>query len=286
MNIFLLWMNKLFFVKEEKMAKSVKKTTTKTTAKTKKTTTSAKKTPASEVKKTPAATRAKRIAARDLSNVNPEFTDAFIQEVDEDVKNDNLKVIWNRYGVFIIAFVVLAVSAAISFDRIRAWKTAQNQKETETYMAASQLQENPQDTIMALQKITQDNQGIFGDFARLQIANVLFNEGKNDEALAALQGLIDDKQVNSEVKHIALIKYATYQVDVMPQEEFRNLLQPLLSEDNSWTPLANDLLAMSAIHNGDIEAAKKIYEGILKIKDLPESFRVKIQDMLSSLNDM
>lgn len=270
------------------MAKSVKKTTaTKSTAKTKKTAVAgAKKAPAAEVKKPIAAARTKKVATRDLSNVNPEFTDAFIQEVDEDVKNDNLKVIWNRYGVFIIAFVVLAVSAAISFDRIRAWKTAQNQKETETYMAAAQLRENPEDTITALQQITQNNQGIFGDFARLQIANVLFNSGKNDEALTTLQSLIDDKQVNSEVKHIALIKYATYQVDTMPQDEFRKLVEPLLSADSSWAPLANDLLAMSAIQNGDIETAKKIYEGILKIKDLPEGFRAKIQDMLSSLNDM
>lgn len=241
---------------------------------------------AAVAKKTVATARANKSAARDLSNVNPEFTDAFIQEVDEDVKNDNLKVIWNRYGLFIIAFVVLAVSAAISFDRIKAWKTAQNQKTTESYMAAAQLQENSEDTIEALQNITKTTQGIFGDFARLQIANVLFNEDKIDDALATLQALIDDKEVNSEVKHIALIKYATYKVDDMSQDEFKELLKPLLDVENSWTPLANDLVAMSAIQHGDIETAKTIYAEMLKIKDLPENFRSKIQDILSSLSNM
>lgn len=255
------------------MAKSVKKTTdSKSQAKTKKTTATV--------------VRAKTKPTRDLSQINPEYTDAFIQEVDEDVKNDNLKVLWNRYGLFVIAFVVLAVSAAVSFDRIQAWKTAQSQKNTEAYMSASQLQEQPEETIAALQNITKNTQGIFADFARLQIANVLFNENKNEEALATLQSLMDDKQVNSEVKHVALIKYATYKIEEMSQDEFKALLQPILDAENSWTPLANDLVAMSAIQHGDLETAKAIYSEILKINDLPENFRTKIQDILSSLSDM
>lgn len=237
-------------------------------------------------KKTSVGADVKKRVARDLSNINPEFTDAFIQEVDEDVKNDNLKVLWNRYGLLAIAFVVLAVSAAISFDRIQAWKTAQNQKSTEAYMTATQLREDPEQNIVALQQIAKDAQGIFGDFARLQIANVLFSSNKNDEALATLQNLIDDKQVNSEVKHIALIKYATYKIDDLSTDDFKELLKPVLDTNSSWTPLANDLVAMSAIQYGDIDTAKKIYEDILKNKDLSENFRTKIQDILASLSDI
>lgn len=226
-------------------------------------------------------------AKKDLSNVNPDLTDAFIQEVDEDVKNDNLKVLWNRYGLLIIAFVVLAVSAAISFDQIKNWKIAQNQRHTEEYMAAAQLQaENPDNTIAALQQVSQKNQGIFSDFARLQIANVLLNQDKIDEATAALESIVNDKQVNSEVQHIALVKLATYKLDTMDRASFEKLVQPLITENTSWAPIAQDLLAMSAIKNGDITTARTIYENILKIEDLPENFKVKVQDMLSSISDM
>lgn len=224
---------------------------------------------------------------KDLSNVNPDLTDAFIQEVDEDVKNDNLKVLWNRYGLLIIAFVVLAVSAAISFDQIKNWKIAQNQRHTEEYMTAAQLQaENPDNTIAALQQVSQKNQGIFSDFARLQIANVLLNQDKIDEATAALESIVNDKQVNSEVQHIALVKLATYKLDTMDRASFEKLVQPLITENTSWAPIAQDLLAMSAIKNGDITTARTIYENILKIEDLPENFKVKVQDMLSSISDM
>ncbi len=228
----------------------------------------------------------KNVVKRDNSDVNPEFTDAFIQEVNEDVKNDNFRVMWNRYGIFVISFVVIAVCAAVSFDKIRSWKIQQNQRETENYMLAAQVQENPEDTIASLQNINKYNQGIFGDFARLQIANVLLGQQKNEEAFAELQGLIDDKQVNEEVKQIALIKLATYKVDELPFAEMKKMLQPVMDANNSWTPLANDLLAMAAIRDGDLQTAKEIYDNLLKVKDLPEGFRAKVQDILSSISDM
>lgn len=232
------------------------------------------------------ATAKMRRLAKDTADVNPEYTDAFIQEIDEDVKNDNLKQLWEKYGVFIVLFVVLAVSATVSFEKFKSWRAAQNQAATETYMSAVQLKENPEETLAALQQINQSSQGIFSDFAKLQIANVLFNQNKNDEAKATLQSLIDDQQVNAEVKNIALIKLATYMVDELPKAEFEAMLKPILDANNSWTPLAQDLLAMSAIKEGDVDTARTIYENILKIKDLPDNFKTKIQDMLTSLSDM
>ncbi len=232
---------------------------------------------------TPAAPRRGR---RDLSDVNPELTDAFIQEVDEDVKNDNLKVLWDKYGLFIVAFVVLAVSAAVSFDKLHEWKVLRNQNRTENYMAAVQLQDNSEETIAALQKISTDNQGIFSDFAKLQIANVLLSENKQEEALSMLEKLAAEKNVNEEVKHIALVKLASYRVDSLGYEEFVALVKPLMETDNSWTPAVQDLLAMSAIKNGNIEGAKEIYGKILKNKDLPEGFINRVKDMLSSISDM
>ncbi len=249
----------------------------------------AKNTTKSSAKKTAdvklANVKTRRIS-KDTSQVNPEYTDAFINEVNEDVKNDNFKVLWNRYGIFVILFVVLAVSATVSFERIKSWKVAQNQANTENYMVAAQLRDNPTQTLEALQKIAGDNQGIFSDFAKLQIANVLFSQDKTEEALATLQNLLDDNTVNDEVKHIALVKLATYRVDTMPRAEFEAMLKPLIAENTSWSPLAQDLLAMAAIRDGDVDTAQTIYENILKIKDLPENFRTKVQDMLNSLSDM
>lgn len=218
------------------------------------------------------------------ADVNPDYTDAFINEVSEEVKNDNFKELWNRYGLLIIAIVAVAVCGAVSFERIKSWRLQHNQMTTETYMDAAHKQDNPETMIAALQKINQSDHGIYGDFARLQIANVLFEQQKDEEAMAMLEALTKDPQVNTEVRQIALVKYATYKVDVMSKQELTDLLQPVLDANNSWTPLANDLLAMAAIREGDLQTAREIYTKLLTVKDLPDSFKSKIQEMMSSLN--
>ncbi|MBR3501947.1 MAG: tetratricopeptide repeat protein [Alphaproteobacteria bacterium] len=255
---------------------------------TKKVTKNETKKEAKKVAKKPAEKKqtAPKIMPRDNSNINPDYTDAFIREVDEDVKNDNFKVLWNKYGTYIVAFVVIAVTAAVCFDRIRMWKIEQNQIRTENYMAAAQLRENPDETIAALQKINTETKGLLSDFAKLQIANVQLVQEKTDEALATLQSIADDKDADRSVKNIALIKLVSYKVDTMSRSELETLLQPVLNDNNSWTPIAQDLLAISAIREGDIETAKQLYENILKNKDLPEGFKTKIQDMLTSISDM
>ena len=218
------------------------------------------------------------------ADVNPDYTDAFINEVSEEVKNDNFKELWNRYGLLIIAIVAVAVCGAVSFERIKSWRLQHNQMTTETYMDAAHKQDNPEAMIAALQKINQSDHGIYGDFARLQIANVLFEQQKDEEAMAMLEALTKDPQVNTEVRQIALVKYATYKVDVMSKQKLTDLLQPVLDANNSWTPLANDLLAMAAIREGDLQTAREIYTKLLTVKDLPDSFKSKIQEMMSSLN--
>ncbi len=217
------------------------------------------------------------------AETGPDLTDAFINEVSEEVKNDNFKKLWNRYGLEVIAVVVIAVCGAVSFEHIKNWRVQHNQITTEAYMDSARRQ-NPEDMIAALQKINQNDHGIYGDFARLQIANLLLEQQKNDEGLAMLDALSKDTQVNSEVRQIALIKYATYKVDSMSRQELSEHLKPVLEANNSWTPLANDLLAMAAIREGDLQTARDIYGKILSVKDLPDSFKSKVQKMLASLN--
>ena len=239
--------------------------------------------PATKKNIAPKAEKINKTETAAKADVNPDLTDAFINEVSEEVKNDNFKELWNRYGLAIIAVVVIAVCGAVSFEKIKNFRVQRNQMATEAYMDSAR-QQDPEAMIAALQKINQNDHGIYGDFARLQIANVLIDQQKTDEGLAMLDGLAKDPQANSEVRHIALIKYATYKVDSMSKQELTDLLKPVLEANNSWTPLANDLLAMAAIREGDLQTAREIYGKLLTVKDLPDSFKSKVQEMMSSLN--
>ncbi len=218
--------------------------------------------------------------------VDDKVTDAFIQEVTEDVKNENLKVLWNKYGLFIILFVVIAVTAAVSFETIKGWRDAKYQQQTENYLSALQSSENYENSLKALEKIAAANQGVYSELARVQIATVLFEQGKNAEAETMLQTIADNDELNPRIRNLAALKLATYKIDTAPRAEIEALLQPVIAADNSWSPLATDLLAMAAIRDGDTETARALYKSLLENGNISDNFKSRIQDMLSTLNGL
>ena len=215
-----------------------------------------------------------------------EMTDAFIQEVSEEVKNDNLKAFWNKYGLFVVLFVVVAVSAAVSFETIKSWRDQKYQAQTEQYLRSLQIAGNYDLQLKALEKIAASNSGIYSELARIQIATILFDQGKTDEGKQMLQTIADNDELNPKIRHLAALKLATYEVDRADYDDINALLQPIIDAQNSWSPLATDLLAMSAIQNGDIETGRTLYQGLLDNGNISENFKNRIQDMLSTLDSL
>lgn len=214
------------------------------------------------------------------------MADSFIQEVSEEVKNDNLKALWDKYGLFIILFVVVAVSAAVSFETIKNWRDQKYQAQTSSYLAALQLSNDYENSIKALEKVAAADEGIYSDLARVQIAEILYEQNKKDEARAMLQSTIKNDAVHNRIRTLAALKLATYEMDNASTEQLKSLLDPIAAQNNAWSPLAKELLAMVAVRDGDIETARNIYTSLIENENISENFKSRVQDMLSALNDM
>ncbi len=276
-------------------ASDTKKTTAKKTTAKK---TNTKKTTVKKVstkKANPKNATQKELLAETKSNLKTnskcascqdEMTDAFIQEVTEDVKNDNLKAFWNKYGLYIVLFVVLAISTAVGFETIKSWRNKQLQDRTEAYISTMIQSGNYEDSIKALEKIASGNYGIYSQLARIQIADILFEQNKNVDALNMLQAVINNEKLNSRVRNLATLKLASYKIDSAPADEIKSLLNPIIEDKNAWSPLAQEMLAMLAIKEGNFDRARNIYNEMLQNENLSENFKNRIQDMLSALSDM
>ncbi len=220
------------------------------------------------------------------STCQDEMTDAFIKEVTEDVKNDNLKAFWNKYGLYVILFVTFAVCSAVGFETIKSWHQRQLQLKTEAYVSAMVREGNYENSIKALEKIAVGNYGVYSELARLQIADILFEQNKLQDALNMLKAIVDNDKLSVKVRHLATLKLASYMIDEAPAAEVKALLEPVVNENTSWSPLAQEMLAMVAIKEGNFDKARQIYNDILQNVNASDNFRARIQDMLSALNDM
>lgn len=218
--------------------------------------------------------------------IDKDEQEAFIREVTAEVKNDNLKEMWEKNGLYIVLFVVVALTAAVSFETFKAWKDKRSQTWSDTYAYALNLQNQGRygESLEVLDKIQKTGGSIYTDVAKLQTSNILFEQGKNDEAIQILQEIVNDKSVNKKMRDVSAVKLASYKLDTAPREEIDALLQPLIKENGSWTNIAKEMTAMAAIRDGNIDEAKDLYNQILNTENLPEGLKIRVQDMLSVLD--
>ena len=197
----------------------------------------------------------------------------------------NLKAFWKKYGLFVVLCVALVLSVTVSFETIKNWRENQFRAKTDAYIAANYKQ-SAEDMILALEKIAAGNNGIYSELARVQIAELLFEEGKTEDAVTMLQTLATNDELNPRIRNLAAIKLASHLVDTAPRAEIENLLKPAIEANDSWTPVAQELLALAAIRDGDIETARGIYETLLQDSRISEEFRGRVQDMLTTISDL
>jgi len=231
----------------------------------------------------PSAQAALKPAAKPV--YDEQMADAFIMEVDEEVKNDQLKVFWKKYGLFVVLLVVLVLSVAVSFETIKSWRENQFMAKTDSYIAANYAS-NPQEMLTALEKIASGGHGIYSELARIQIADILLEQGKTQDAVNMLTAMVDNDELNSRIRNLAAVKLAAQKLDNAPKAEIEALLRPVLDADDSWTPIAKEYLALASIQEGDIEGARALYEELLQDGRISDDFRARIQDMLTALADM
>lgn len=220
------------------------------------------------------------------TNIQNEETqqDAFIREVDEDLKNESMKKLWDKYGLFITICVVVALSLAVSYESIKAWYIKRAENWSDTYAVALNLQNQGKydESLAALNVIIDGKFGAFADLAKMQQVNVLLDQGKEEEAIIALGTIANDKDFNKQLRDLAIIKLASHRLDTATSEEIKNILEPIAS-DNAWYGTAQEMLAIVAVRDGNIEEAKNIYQSLLDNTSVSDELKNRVRDILSVL---
>lgn len=214
-----------------------------------------------------------------------DFEDAFIREIDEDLKNEKLKRLWDKYGLFIILFVTLSVFIAVSFESIKAWNDKKNQENSDTFAYALQLQNQGKfdDAHKVLSSLIEKDNSIYADIAQMQSANIYLQQNKTDDAVKVLENIAKQENFNPQMKDVALLKLASFKLENAPAEEIRTMLQPMISQQNAFANNAKEILAMLAIREKDLTLAKSLYQEISISPQASETMRNRALNMLNIL---
>ena len=211
--------------------------------------------------------------------------DSFIREVDEEMRQDRLKSIWNRFGNLLIGVAVLIVLATAGWRGWQYWQENRAAKSGDAFLAAVDASEkgNQDDSIARLQALEESGTGEYPVLARLRLAGEFEARGETDRALGIYEAVASNASVSEPLRSIALLRAGMVAVDRESYEQVRARLEPLAAAGNPYRHLAREALGLSAYKSGAMEEAYRWFNDIANDAGATSAIRGRVNVMLELL---
>lgn len=210
------------------------------------------------------------------------MTDIF-QEVNEEVRREQLKKLWERYGGYLIAACIVVVIGVGAWRSYQWWQAKQAAQSGAAFEQAVTLAESGkhQEAAAAFAKLSADATGGYRVLARLREAAELATTDRK-AAVAAYDAIATDNRAGQVVQDLAAVRAGFLLVDTAPYSEILQRLEPAVAPDRAFRHSAREILALSAWKTGDMSAARRWTEMIMGDPQTPPGSRSRAE-MLSEL---
>ncbi|WP_153769428.1 tetratricopeptide repeat protein [Labrenzia sp. CE80] len=179
------------------------------------------------------------------------------REVDEDIRQEKYRRLWDRLGPWVIAAAVLIVVGTGGYRGWLYWQEGQSQQAGDAFFEAVRLSESG-DVALAEQKFAElsDATGGYPALAKLRAATDMVREERTTEALAEFDALSRDSSVDGTLRDIASLRAAYVAVDTEDYAAVADRVEGLTGEDGPFRAAAREILAVAAWKAGDVATAR------------------------------
>jgi hypothetical protein len=211
--------------------------------------------------------------------------ESLFREVDEEVRQEQLKKLWDRYGNYIIALCAGVVIAVAALKGWQYWELRQAEDAAAIYSdAANLISENKRaDADAALKTISHAG---FGRLAKLRRAANLAVEGKTDEAVSLYDEMAADNGADQSLRDLARVRAGYLLADKLPPANLIARLGALDNDASQWRGAAREIFALAAYRTGDYSMADRYANAIIADNDLPMSLRQRAKVMVDVLTPL
>ena len=204
-------------------------------------------------------------------------------EVDEEVRREQLKKLWDRYNSYLIAAAVLIVLAIAAWRGYEYWVAKRAAAAGAAYEAAASLIEQSKyaEAEAAFAKVATDAPEGYRVLARMRGAGALA-QVKPAEAVKAYDEISNDPSVAAIWRDLAAVRAGMLLVDTLSFLDMRRRLEAVAEPSRSFRHSARELLALSAWRSHDLAAARRYLEMITSDSESPAGTRARAE-VLSAL---
>jgi len=211
--------------------------------------------------------------------------EAFLREVDENLRRDQLEGFARRYGKWLIGLVVLFLVAAGGY---LFWQNKQQEKASAQSEELASIYDqigagNAEAANKRLQPLEKASNDTVRALALLAEAATALDANDRDAALAKYRAIAGDEDLPDPYRNLALVRSTTLEFDQLKPEEVVSRLEPLAKPGEPWFGSAGELTAMAYLKQGQKDKAGRLFAAIAHDKQVPETMRSRAVQIASTL---
>lgn len=209
-------------------------------------------------------------------------SDSFIREVTEEVRQDQAKRLWQRYGKLIVAVVSVVVVLTGGTVLWQRYQVSARAEAAQAFASAqTEAQANPNEAAAIYARFAEAHSGGYGDLARLYQAAAAQAQGNGDSAPQEALVQLHDAAVDSVLGDLALLYAGQMAVDT--GGDLPDGFAALSAEDAPYRYSALEVEALHALNNGDEQAAIDALQRIVEALDAPPNVRLRAETLLQQI---
>lgn len=208
--------------------------------------------------------------------------DQLFREVDEELRREQLKRIWDQYGTYIIGAVAAIV---LGVGGVKYWqasaKASAEAAGANFERAIEQVQAKSDEGLKAMQQIAKGDAAGYAALADLALAGEAIKAGRTADAITAYEAIAGKAGLDPVMRDFARLQVASLKIDSTDFTEIQNRLKELSVDSSPWRYSARELTGIAALHAGKLDEARKALEPLVTDASAPQGVRERSVAMMT-----
>ncbi len=203
--------------------------------------------------------------------------DSFIREVNEELRQDQARALWDRYGPNAIAIALFVVLATAAYVGWQYWENSRANKSGDAFSQALTLaaEGKNDEALAALETLEAEGYGAYPVLARLRAATLLAAQGDPQAAVAAFDEVASDTSVPQSIRDMARLRAGLLLVDHGSYDEVSARVEALAADTNPLRHSAREALGLAAWKENRPTEALELFEEISNDPQSPANLRAR-----------
>ncbi len=218
-----------------------------------------------------------------MTDKQQDIDHAFLREVDDELRREQLTGWWQRWGRILVAVIGIGL---VAFAGWLWWHEDQAKRAGEHGILLNQAfqdvdQDKNQEAAAKLATLERSGGDGYAVMARLTRADLALKGKRTADAVAGFRSIANDEKAPRPIRDLALVRQTAVEFDEMKPADVIARMKPLAVEGGPWFGSAGEMLAVAYLKDGKADLAAPLFAAIARDESLPSTLRARAAQVAS-----